>query len=86
MVRQPESIAAMPRPIHCPQCHSPSYRHIHGDQHQCNHCGSTFIIPHTPASAPISTPEPPRAKLKHLLIILAILLAAAWLLEMMWAA
>ncbi len=86
MVRQPESIAAMPRPIHCPQCHSPSYRHIHGDQHQCNHCGSTFIIPHTPASAPISTPEPPRAKLKRLLIILAILLAAAWLLEMMWAA
>ena len=86
MVRQTESIAAMPRPIHCPQCHSPSYRHIHGDQHQCNHCGSTFIIPHTPASAPISTPEPPRAKLKRLLIILAILLAAAWLLEMMWAA
>ena len=84
MVRQPESIAAMPRPIHCPQCHSPSYRHIHGDQHQCNHCGSTFIIPHTPA--PVSTPEPPRAKLKRLLIILAILLAAAWLLEMMWAA
>ena len=86
MVRQPESIAAMPRPIHCPQCHSPSYRHIHGDQHQCNHCGSTFIIPHTPASAPISTPEPPRAKLKSLLILLALLLAASWLLEMMWAA
>jgi hypothetical protein len=31
-------------------------------------------------------PEPPRAKLKNLIIILAILLAAAWLLETMWAA
>jgi hypothetical protein len=31
-------------------------------------------------------PEPPRAKLKNLIIILAILLAAAWLLEIMWAA
>ena len=65
----------MPRPIRCPQCHSPSYRHIQGDRPQCNHCGSTFLIP-----------EPPRAKLKNLIIILAILLAAAWLLETMWAA
>ena len=76
----------MPRPIRCPQCHSPSYRHIQGDQHQCNHCGSTFIIPHPPAPAPASLPEPPRAKLKDFIIILAILLAAAWLLETMWAA
>ena len=60
----------MSRPIQCPQCHSPSYRHIQGDQHQCN----------------ASLPEPPRAKLKNLIIILAILLAAAWLLEIMWAA
>ena len=76
----------MSRPIQCPQCHSPSYRHIQGDQHQCNHCGSTFIISHTPVPAPASLPEPPRAKLKNLIIILAILLAAAWLLEIMWAA
>ena len=76
----------MPRSIQCPQCHSPSYRHIQGDQHQCNHCGSTFIIPRTPVPAPSSLPEPPRAKLKDFIIILAILLAAAWLLEIMWAA
>ena len=74
----------MPRPIRCPQCHSPSYRHIQGDKHQCNHCGSTVLIPDTPP--PASMPEPPRAKLKNLIIILAILLAAAWLLEIMWAA
>ena len=43
------------------------------------------MIPHTPATAPASLPEPPRAKLKDF-IILAILLAAAWLLETMWAA
>jgi len=47
----------MPRSIQCPQCHSPSYRHIQGDQHQCNHCGSTFIIPHTPAPAPAPSPS-----------------------------
>ena len=76
----------MPRSIQCPQCHSPSYRHIQGDQHQCNHCGSTFLIPNTPAPTPSSPPEPPRAKLKDFIIILAILLAAAWLLEIMWAA
>ena len=74
----------MPRPIRCPQCHSPSYHHIQGDKHQCNHCGSTFLTPDTPP--PASMPEPPRAKLKDFIIILAILLAAAWLLETMWAA
>ena len=35
---------------------------------------------------PADLPEPPRAKLKDFIIILAILLAAAWLLETMWAA
>ena len=67
----------MPRPIRCPQCHSPSYRHLQGDRHQCNHCGSTFLIP---------DPPPPASMPKNLIIFLAILLAAAWLLETMWAA
>lgn len=76
------------QPICCPQCSSPQYTPVRQNVRRCAHCGTEYRTADAGSSAdtPSAQPETPRSRLKEILVTLAILLAAALLLELMQAA